>query len=112
MSHDPLAELDASVASAADEVTAEPRVLSLVPSLTIVDVGEFYEACHAALHTTGPLLIDGSAVEVIDGAGLQLISCCVKDAIDNGKEVQWQQVSEALARSSAIMGLSSALAIE
>ena len=116
MSHDPLADLgieetptsvDADVQNKGDPDSA----LQFAASLTIGDVGDFYEVCHQALDDSGPFILDAEAVEVIDGAGIQMIAACVKEAIEQGREVRWQSTSEALVRAARIMGVDESLSL-
>lgn len=108
MSPDPLADPGIEAAPAPG---AAQSVLRLEASLVIGDVGEFYQACHRALENAGPLTIDGSAIEVIDGAGLQLLAACVKEAVGQGREVCWQAASDALRRASRVMGVDQPLGL-
>jgi len=115
VSHDPLADLGIEEAPApvgADAPDTENSVLQFEASLTISDVGDFYEVCHQALENTGPFVLDGEAIEVIDGAGLQMIGACVKEAIEQGREVRWQATSAALVRAAQVMGLDEILGLE
>ena len=100
MPHDLLADLGIEeVAEPVIEEVAEVEgsVLRLDASLTIGDVGEFYEVCHRALDNTGPL---------------EIIGACIKEAIEQGREVQWQSTSEALIRAARVMGLDESLGLD
>ena len=117
MSHDPLADLDFDIEDARETVSecvpnTQGSVLRLESSLTIREVGEFYGVCQAALECCGPLTFDGGEIEAIDGAGLQLIAACVKQAIEQGREIRWQAKSEALIGAAGVLGLDKLLGLD
>lgn len=126
MSHDPLADLEGE---AAGEVTQVPEqaptgsesasasdcedgVLMLESSITIADVGEYHAELSRCLEAEKAITIDGSNVDAIDGAGLQLLAAFVKELIEKGMGVNWRGASEKLILSAQHMGVSSALQID
>lgn len=129
MSHDPLADLDESVTgevvqvpeeaveanAAAAEASAQggdKGRLVLESSLTIADVGEYHGVMSSYLEGGEPLTIDGSRVDAVDGAGLQLLSAFVKELIQKGTGVTWDGASETLLRAAQHMGVSSTLQLD
>ena len=128
MSHDPLADLDAEVSGEVVQVPEEALeqiadktdveesesngTLVLEASLTISDVGEYHPVLLKHLVTDSALVIDGSQVEIIDGAGLQLLAAFVKDLIGKSSAVSWSGASDKLLKSAHDMGISTALQLE
>ena len=55
------------------------------------------------------VVFDGSDVERIDAASLQLITCIFKQAEEYGSKVSWQASSDALKKASQLLGLTKAL---
>jgi anti-anti-sigma regulatory factor len=124
MSHDPLADLAAidgdtagassGTAPATDGDTLPAAasadvVLVLPSSLLISDVGELYPDWLAHLQRGKPLVIDAGAVELVDGAGLQLLAALVKSAAEGRIGLSWREVSPALRTSIDQLGLASLL---
>jgi anti-anti-sigma regulatory factor len=126
MSHDPLAGLDESEAagevvvvpeaaklnSAAQGVKDEAGVLVLESSLTIADVAAYQAVLQNALDLGGPKRVDGRDVEVIDGAGLQLLTAFVKEMTEKAQQVSWLGVSENLERAARQFGVYNALHLD
>jgi len=94
--------------------TAEAHrdVLVLPDNLTIVEVGEFHAELGRWLNAGGSVAIDGNAVEMIDGAGLQLMTAFVRDMQQRADKVYWINPSDALARAAGRMGLHKALMLD
>lgn len=118
ISHDPLAGLadDAGVAiaEAADDAVqdapaAGERVLMLESTLTIADVGDYKAVMDSYIDSTAPVRIDGSNVDAIDGAGLQLLAAFVKEMIGKSVGVAWTGASEPLLRAAHRIGLTDVL---
>jgi len=57
------------------------------------------------------VVVDGSAVERIDTAGLQMLLAFVKHQAGRGKRVQWSGASPELVRGSQLLGLAGMLAL-
>jgi anti-anti-sigma regulatory factor len=57
------------------------------------------------------VVVDGSAVERIDTAGLQLLLSFAQHQARRGKTLRWSEVSPELMRSSKLLGLAAALGI-
>lgn len=118
MSHDPLAAFPAT-----DEpVDAAPPAESSVPardgdaaaitlpvSMTIADVGELHESLSNKLSEGQKLCLDGSEVEIADGAGMQLLAALFKEAGERQLAVEWTQTSDVLTSAAAQIGLSEIL---
>ena len=83
--------------------------LVLEASLTVADVGDFYEVLQRRLQGAESLLLDGRNVEMIDGAGLQLLAAGLKEATELGRPARWLHASPPLHRAAATVGLTDAL---
>lgn len=70
--------------------------LDLPSSLRIADVAELRPACEAALRGDGPLVCDGSRVELIDAAGLQLVAALARACAEGGRGFELRTPSVAL----------------
>ena len=132
MSHDPLAELgeptesenpvnatgeaeEAAIAGApgddqagtapTDEEAAADGVLELDVSLSIGDVADLQGRIQMLIDRGLPVEIDGTSLEILDGAGLQLLAAFFKDADAKGLALSWRGGSEPLQRAAATLGL-------
>lgn len=132
MSHDPLADLDEGDAGApvsvrspdqkealdasADEAPGSALEnslsLELPSSLTIADVGEIYALLRDALQQDAEVTLDGSSVDVIDGAGIQLLAALFKEASEKQLTIRWSGASDPVVQAAAQMGLSSVLMLD
>ena len=121
MSHDPLAGLDeeggkesarAGIPEAQETAAGEGVTMELPDALTIAEVGDFHARLLGGLADEGQVRIDGSAVEVVDGAGVQLLAALVKELVGKSCVVSWSGISESLERAIATMGLAGMLQIE
>ena len=126
MSHDPLAGLHeseatgevvvvpegAEVGSEARGLKGEEGVLVLESSLTIADVAAYQAVLQNAVDLGGPKRIDGRDVEMIDGAGLQLLTAFVKEMTQKAQQVSWLGVSENLERAARQFGVYKALHLD
>jgi anti-anti-sigma regulatory factor len=117
MSRDPLAEIDAadSAPPSPERVQQEagPDGSVCLPAmLTIVEVGELHAVLEGALQAGLPVALDGSPVESVDGAGLQLLAGFVKSAEEVSLPVGWRGASERLRQAAAIVGLDRVLRLD
>ena len=124
MSHDPLAGVsddvigdmpavpEGIVAARGGEQQPASGVLVLPDSLGIAEVGDFHAELSSRLADAGAVSIDGSAVESIDGAGIQLLAAFVKDMVTRSSVVTWVAASDTLRRAAAQMGVRGALQLE
>jgi len=126
MSHDPLAGIEEE--EAAGEVVVVPErshvlndastsaddsgVLVLESSLTIADVSTYLETLQSSVDLVGAKQIDGRDVDIVDGAGLQLLAAFVKDLIGKTVEVSWVGASDNLVRAARQFGVYNALGLD
>jgi len=85
-----------------------PQLL-LERHIEMKNVRELAERFATALAESTRLTLDGSAVERIDGSGLQLLLAMVETARQQGREVTWQQPSASLLEAAALLGLEARL---
>lgn len=126
MSHDPLAGLveetgveadaglNAETATAADAGTGEGKpgsVLKLPSSLTIAELGELHPVLAERLQQGNDLSIDCSQIELVDGAGLQLLAALNKSAVERQVSISWHGATEVLVQAIAELGLNDLLEV-
>jgi anti-anti-sigma regulatory factor len=80
-------------------------------STTIRNVTAFQAELAERLDESGAVQIDGSGVERIDTATLQLLAAFVRDMRTDGRTVEWVECSAALRRAANSLGLESALSL-
>lgn len=83
--------------------------LTLSADCTIRSAAELRAQLCAQLEHPAPVEIDGSTVEHIDAAGLQLLLAFSLDCIDRNKEYVWVSQSETLSDAIALTGLAALL---
>ena len=83
--------------------------IELPARLTIAQSVELRRTLVKALAGGAPLCLDGSRVEEVDTAILQLLSSAWADASQRGVVCLWQGVSSALRNSATLIGLSDIL---
>lgn len=90
---------------------ARTRVLRLPATLGIAQLAELHPQLDQALEKGGPLALDGSAVEQLDGAGLQLLLAFHRAATEAGHAPEWRKPSSPLGTAAALLGLDGALGL-
>jgi phospholipid transport system transporter-binding protein len=80
-------------------------------STTIRTVTAFQAELAERLDESGPVQIDGSGVERVDTATLQLLVAFVRDLHAEARAVEWVDCSPALRRAAGSLGLESALSL-
>lgn len=88
---------------------AKLGVIELPSRLTIAQSVELHRTLAKALGTGGPLCFDGSKVEEIDTAILQLLSSAWASASRCGVACKWQGTSATLRNSAMLIGVSEIL---
>jgi anti-anti-sigma factor len=83
--------------------------LLLEKHLEMKNVQELAERFAAALAEATRVVLDGSVVSRIDGAGLQLLMAMVHTARQRGVEMAWRQPSATLREAAALLGLEAEL---
>jgi phospholipid transport system transporter-binding protein len=80
-------------------------------STTIRNITAFQAELAERLDESGSVQIDGSAVERVDTATLQLLAAFVRDLRAESRAVEWVDCSAALRRAAGSLGLESALSL-
>jgi phospholipid transport system transporter-binding protein len=97
-------------ATAAQFVSAPPG-LKLEASCTVRDAMDMQFQLLSVDFGDSDVVVDGSAVERIDTAGLQLLLSFVKHQASRGKAVQWVASSPELIRGSQLLGIAGLLGL-
>jgi anti-anti-sigma regulatory factor len=106
MSHDPLAGHEAAPNDAAESpANVSPTEVLLPSSLTIAEVGDIKRQFMTGLENARSLRIDCAALDVIDGAGLQLMAAVARTAAERQVELYWQSPPAMLEDNLALIGL-------
>jgi phospholipid transport system transporter-binding protein len=96
-------------APAAVVPTADPFYLKLDPCCTLRESADLQFSLVAA--NGNPVVVDGSAVERIDTAGLQLLVALARRQQQAGRELQWKAASTEIIQCGARLGLIDALGL-
>jgi len=88
---------------------AKSKPIELPARLTIAQSVELHRTLVKALAAGTPLCLDGSRVEEVDTAILQLLSSAWADASQRGVVCRWQRASSALRNSATLIGVSDIL---
>jgi phospholipid transport system transporter-binding protein len=87
---------------------SKPLVLT---SPTIRTVNDFQAELAERLDESGNVQIDGTAVDRVDTAGLQLLAAFVRDLRSEARAVEWVGCSERLRRAANALGLGAVLGL-
>ena len=87
----------------------QPAPLQLDSRLTIAQAADLHRSLAARLADGGPVVLDGSRVEEIDTAMLQLLASLWRTAQERGIPCAWQAASDALRHAAALIGVAEAL---
>ncbi len=91
---------------------AEDAVLRLDSCLTVAEVGELGGQLLGVFDGGSDLALDGSGIEQIDGAGVQLLAALMKEAALQQVSVSWTGSSPELREAAAQLGLSELLHLQ
>jgi ABC-type transporter Mla MlaB component len=87
-------------------------VLTLAVDCRVAQISELRAALSRALPRASPVELDGSAVQQIDAASLQLIAAFVRERQSNGRSVAWREGAPIVAQASQRLGLAALLGME
>jgi len=87
----------------------QPEPLQLESRLTIVQAAALHRTLAALLADGGPIALDGTRVEEIDTAILQLLASLWRTARERGIPCTWRGTSEVLRRTAILIGMAEAL---
>lgn len=129
MEHDPLADIadddndndNESIFGETPNLEAESQpvvnpegdgVINLDSVLTIAEVSDWQEKMLAVIENNDVISLDGGNLEMIDGAGLQLLAALMKEATEQHVVVSWKAASDPLRQSAEAVGLVAALGLD
>ena len=91
---------------AADPVLPAPQaIIELEARMTIVQAAELHRTLSGRLAQGKPMVIDGTGVEEIDTAILQLLISLWRTSLERGVACTWKGASDALRRTAALIGV-------
>lgn len=89
-----------------------PPPIELDPRLTIVQAAELHRTMAARLEGNWPVIIDGTRVEEIDTAVLQLLTSLWCTGRERGIACTWRGASDALRHSAVLIGVAGILQLD
>ena len=105
----PLGATPALVAPAAAAPVSDAFFLKLDASCTLRETADLQFSLVVA--TGDPVVVDGSAVERVDTAGLQLLVALVRRQQQSGRRIEWKAASPELLKCGERLGLLEALGL-
>jgi anti-anti-sigma regulatory factor len=87
----------------------QPPPVRLDARVTIAQAADLYRALAVRVADGGPIVLDGSAVEEIDTAILQLLASLWRTTRERGTPCTWQGTSDALRNTADLIGVAEAL---
>ncbi len=91
------------------EHTADTTHVLLEAALGIVDARALHEKLSAVLACATSVVLDGSRVERLDAAAMQVLACFCRTARERGLAISWQSPSSGLQQAAQWLGLESIL---
>jgi anti-anti-sigma regulatory factor len=89
--------------------TAQSATIELDAKLTIVRAADLHRTLAARLGGGGPITVDGTRVEEIDTAILQLLASLWRTGEDRGIVCTWQGASDVLRHTANLIGVADIL---
>jgi anti-anti-sigma regulatory factor len=89
-----------------------PPPIELEPRLTIVQAAALHRTMLERLEGGAPIIVDGSHVEEIDTAVLQLLTSLWRTGQERGITCAWRGSSDALRRTAALVGVAGILQLD
>jgi ABC-type transporter Mla MlaB component len=80
-------------------------IIELETTLGIGDAGRLYQKLAATMEEKRAVVFDGSRIEMVDTAVLQLLAAFMRARQDDGVAVRWQTPSQALRRTATLLDL-------
>lgn len=106
------ARAEEAAAIAAPASAATPPVIELEARSTIVQAAALHQALSARLAQAETIVLDGSRVEEIDTAILQLLANLRRSCSERGIGCSWAGVSDTLRRNAALIGVGDMLGLQ
>ncbi len=89
----------------------EPSRAVVLTSPTIRTINSLQTELAERLDESGQIQLDGTSVDRVDTAGLQLLAAFVRDLRTEARTVQWVGCSDALRKAAVALGLAGALGL-
>jgi anti-anti-sigma regulatory factor len=83
--------------------------IELDEQLTIAQAAALHRSLCASLDGGAPMVVDGSRIQEIDTAGLQLLASLLRSGQERGIACTWHGVSDVLRRTARLVGMSEML---
>jgi anti-anti-sigma regulatory factor len=87
----------------------QPAHIELDAQLTIVQAADLHRMLSMRLAQGGPLIVDGTRVEEIDTAILQLLTSLWRTSLERGIACTWHGASEVLRQTASLVGVAAML---
>jgi phospholipid transport system transporter-binding protein len=85
--------------------------ISFGPILDVAGSSELKKQLDKVFRRKSPFELDGSAIERVDTAALQVLLAFARESHNRKKELGWSEVSEPLMNASTLLGISRELGI-
>ncbi|BAO45038.1 STAS domain-containing protein [Thiolapillus brandeum] len=86
--------------------------LQLEPHLELDRLPVLAQKIRESLAEDSSLVLDGSGIQSIDGAAIQLLLLAIRTAIEKNIPCRWQQPSPSLKEAVALLGLTDEMLLE
>ncbi|WP_457668299.1 STAS domain-containing protein [Thiolapillus sp.] len=86
--------------------------LHLEPHLEFDGLPVLAQKIRESLAEDSPLILDGSGIQSIDGAAIQLLLLAIRTAKEKNIPCSWHQPSPALSKTVALLGLTDEMLLE
>jgi anti-anti-sigma regulatory factor len=91
---------------------AEPKAIELPARLSIAQGADMRRMLLSSFEAAEPLVLDGSGVQEIDTAILQLLVSAWLGHAKRGVECRWQGASESLRHAATLIGVAATLQLD
>jgi anti-anti-sigma regulatory factor len=103
------AETETVVADTNQPIEHKSGAFALAAECTIADAGQLKSGLEKLLNDSEVVILDISAVQRIDTAGLQVITTFIRERESQGRHCQWQGESPAISAAIKLLGLDAML---
>ncbi len=91
------------------EHTSDTTHVALEAALGIADARTLYAQLGSALTGATSIVMDGTRVERLDAAAMQVLACFCRAARERGLALSWQNISPELQQAARLLGLEAIL---
>ncbi|WP_456372495.1 STAS domain-containing protein [Thiolapillus sp.] len=93
-------------------MTGSEQHITLNQHLDLDDLPRLAREIGAAIESGSSLILDGSAVNTVHAAAMQLLLATVRSARQKGLSCQWRQPSNALKEAAILLGMVEELSLD